>query len=44
MAIDTIVYNTAGYHRPILRLLIFVQKAFKKMKTFFSRKSTIFSS
>ena len=34
--------KTAGYHRHVLRLAIFVKKAFKKMKTFFSRKNTFF--
>ena len=32
--------KTAGYHRHILLLPIFLKKAFKKMKTFFSRKNT----
>ena len=38
--------NTAGYHRHILRLPIFVKKAFKKMKTFFFSKKhfVIFSN
>ena len=31
--------KTAGYHRYILRLLIFVKKAFKKMKMFFPEKT-----
>ena len=35
-------YNkTAGYHRHILRLLIFVKKAFKKTKKFFLEKTLL---
>ena len=36
--------KTAGYQRQILRLPIFVQQVFKKVKTFFYRKNTLSSS
>ena len=35
-------HKTAGYHRNILRIPIFVNKAFKKMKTFFSLEKALF--
>ena len=36
--------KTASYHRHNLRFPIFVKKAFKKMKTIFSRENTPSSS
>ena len=38
------INKIVGYHRHILRLPIFVKKAFEKVKTFFSRENTLSSS
>ena len=37
------INKTTGYHQRTLRFPIFVKKAFKNLKTFFSRKNTFFN-
>ena len=39
VAINWKLNKTAGYHRKILRLPFYAKKFFKKMKTFFSKKT-----